>query len=125
VEININKTAIEELQKTCYDLAKAKGFHENPVEIGTSLMLIVSELSEALEALRHNKRTRLLLPLPEGELEDSFFEKVVKDTYEDELADVAIRLFDLAESTNVDLAWHIEKKLKYNMGRPHLHGKSF
>jgi len=121
VEININKTAIEELQKTCYDLAKAKGFHDNSVEIGTSLMLIVSELSEALEALRHEKRTPITF---KSELEERF-EELVKDTYEDELADVAIRLFDLAESTNVDLAWHIEKKLKYNMGRPHLHGKSF
>jgi len=43
----LNKLA-EEIHKNAVD----KGFWEKPVEVGTSLMLIVSELGEALEADR-------------------------------------------------------------------------
>src|SRR5690606_31764717 len=53
--------------------------------IATRLMLIVSELSEALEALRH---------------ED-------KESFAEELADVAIRLADLCGGLNIDLETEI------------------
>jgi NTP pyrophosphatase (non-canonical NTP hydrolase) len=49
----------------------------------------------------------------------------VKDTFEDELADAAIRIFDLAHSKGIDLQKHIEAKMRYNATREHMHGKKY
>lgn len=70
-------------------------------EIGTLLMLIVSELGEALEA--HRK----------GDMKN----------FAEELADVAIRLGDLCGGLDIDLEWEIIQKMEYNQTRPRLHGK--
>jgi NTP pyrophosphatase (non-canonical NTP hydrolase) len=90
------------------------------------LMLIVSELGEACEALRKNIRQQ-----PEGyytiDNKNKLFKSKewIKDTFEDELADAVIRICDLAESEGIDLEWQIQKKLEYNKTRPHKHGKEF
>jgi len=112
---------IKQLQVICHQLATDKGFWEGDRNMGELLMLIVSELGEALEALRKDKR------------QDNYFTYLgdkceyvwKKDTFEDELADVAIRLFDLAEAEGVNLTWQIEQKLEYNKTRPPKHGKLF
>jgi NTP pyrophosphatase (non-canonical NTP hydrolase) len=71
--------------------------HKN---IGELLMLIVSELGEALEAHRCgrfaiSKDAKTLLNNNGFNSWEFFFEKDIKDTFEDEIADVFIRLFDL------------------------------
>jgi len=53
---------------------------------------------------------------------ESFFKKNIKDTVEDELADAVIRIFDLAYEMDIDLAWHIAMKVRYNEKRPFKHG---
>jgi len=80
------------------------------------LMLVVTELGEACEALRHDNRqnTSSVLKM-----------KWSKDTFEDELADAVIRICDLAQSESIDLEWQIEKKMQYNQTREHRHGKAF
>src|SRR5690554_5959110 len=51
---------LNELRDEAYETAKSKGFHENKqVDIPRSLMLIVSEISEALEADRKGRWARL------------------------------------------------------------------
>ena len=85
------------------------------------LMLIVTELSEACEALRHNKRQKGVVTKDGFKLRN----KWRKDTFEDELADAVIRICDLAESEGIDLEWQIKKKLEYNKSRPSKHGKEF
>lgn len=67
--------------------------------IGELLMLIVSELGEALEAHRKNKFATFnnyekLLNRSPG-LQNRLFEVNIKDTFEDKIANVFIRLFDL------------------------------
>lgn len=71
--------------------------------IATRLMLIVSELGEALEALRH---------------ED-------KENFAEELADVAIRLADLCGGIGIDLESEIKQKMEKNRKRGYKHGKAF
>jgi NTP pyrophosphatase (non-canonical NTP hydrolase) len=71
--------------------------------IATRLMLIVSELGEALEALRHDDR----------------------ENFAEELADVAIRLADLCGGLCIDLEDEIEKKMEKNKNRPYKHGRVF
>lgn len=78
--------------------------------IGELLMLIVSELGEALEAHRKNKTcTNYIINDLIKQKENiqefrwiSLFEHHIKDTFEDEIADVFIRLFDLCGYLEID-----------------------
>ena len=48
-----------------------------------------------------------------------------KDTFEDEIADVMIRLCDLCGELNIDIEKQIEWKTSHNKTRENKHGKSF
>jgi hypothetical protein len=50
---------LKQLATAIHANAVAKGFYENPPNIGTRFMLIISEASEALEADRKGKRASL------------------------------------------------------------------
>ena len=78
------------------EAAKSKGFYDETPNVGQLFMLIISELGEALEADRkgrtYDKSKGYALTL------DSMtvlgFERLVKDTVEDEIADAVIRILD-------------------------------
>lgn len=124
-----------------HQVAKDKGFWEEERNKPEMLMLIVSELAEALEALRKDDYAdqavvdSLAHDLELDRTDEEFmlkaltwktaFEQGVKSSFEDELADVAIRLFDLCGGLNIDLEKHIEMKMKYNSMRGYKHGKLF
>ena len=124
-----------------HQVAKDKGFWETERNKPEMLMLIVSELAEALEALRKDYVSEpaavnaLHQDLELEKHDEEFnvdivdwkevFERRIKSTFEDELADVAIRLFDLCGGLNIDLEKHIELKMKYNSMRGYKHGKKF
>jgi NTP pyrophosphatase (non-canonical NTP hydrolase) len=136
---------IKELQNNAYKNACEKGFHDKETNIGESLMLIVSELGEALEADRKGlyTSTRLinLYRAQEGEKDPVSFSKLlmgktseehlavfrayIKDTFEDELADVVIRIADLCGALEISLEDHIRIKMCYNESRENLHGKRY
>jgi NTP pyrophosphatase (non-canonical NTP hydrolase) len=103
---------IKEVQQESHQIAVDKGFwEEGKRNLSELLMLVVSELGEACEALRKDNRQ---------------INKIWrKDAFEDELADAVIRIFDLAESEGIDLEWQIRQKLDYNKTRPKKHGKKF
>lgn len=124
-----------------HQVAKDKGFWEEERNKPEMLMLIVSELAEALEALRKDDYAdsavvaNLAHDLELDRTDEEFmlkalawkqsFEQGVKSSFEDELADVAIRLFDLCGGLGIDLEKHIEMKMKYNSMRGYKHGKLF
>lgn len=122
---------INQLSKKIHAANKQKGFYDNERSIPEALCLIHSEVSEALECDRKGRYA----PAPDfvksyvqeidGDFFKSSFEEFVKDTFEDELADIMIRVMDLAAYKGVDLERHIEMKLRYNAMRPHLHGKKY
>jgi NTP pyrophosphatase (non-canonical NTP hydrolase) len=126
------KLTISELVKLSHEHAKDKGFYDNPVNVGERLMLAVSELGEAINAHRTNKTvekikmvsvlTRIKKGIP---LKWSIFEKFVKDTMEDELADAVMRICDLCGALNIDLERHIKMKMHYNAGRPYKYNKDY
>lgn len=121
---------IKELQKEIHANAVDKGFWEGEANnIPTKLMLIVSEISEALEAHRKDKRfTDDIGAINGWILKGDFvthFEIACKDTFEDELADAVIRILDLAGGLNIDLEGHIKAKMRYNATRPHKHGVKY
>ena len=113
--------------------AKDKGFYETDRNIGEALMLIVSELGEALEAHRKGIHT---IPYSQNQLYEAIpklttqkwaelFGDLIKDTFEDEIADVFIRLFDLCGYLDIPIEKHIEMKMKYNSTRPIRHNKRY
>lgn len=105
---------ISEMQMAAWQNSEDKGFHigaEN-LNVPTKLMLIVSELSEALEEYRESKPLRYRvasnLEKPEG--------------IAAELADVVIRVGDLAGILGFDLEDAIREKMEYNSTRAFMHG---
>jgi NTP pyrophosphatase (non-canonical NTP hydrolase) len=119
---------LNELSTQFYERSKAKGFWDEKREIGTLLMLVVSELSEALEADRKNKHAKHSYFVFDENNGDEFkeaFENNIKDSFEDEIADTFIRLFDLCGALNIDIETHIELKMKYNATRAYKHNKAY
>jgi len=74
-------------------------------------MLVVTELAEAVEALRKGN--------PESEKIPGF------SHVEEELADAVIRIMDLCGGRKYRLHEAILAKMKHNADRPMMHGKEF
>jgi NTP pyrophosphatase (non-canonical NTP hydrolase) len=113
------------------DTCKGSGIDPNK-NIGELLMLIVSELGEALEAHRcgrfaNKEALEDILKLINGGSKMGLLAHYpqIKDTFEDEIADVLIRLFDLCGYLDLDIEKHIKAKMQYNRTRPHKHGKEY
>lgn len=111
---------LNELADGIYQDNKAKGFWDSERNVGEMLMLVTSELGEAMEAHRKGRFADIA-----AFEETSDFKAHVKDTFEDEIADAIIRLFDLAGGLGIDIEKHIKHKLAYNKTREKLHGKLY
>lgn len=114
---------------TC-DVCNGKG--KAPKNIGELLMLVVSELGEALEAHRKGSlggHACLIDMFDENEKDQNKwnenFRELIKDSLEDELADAVIRIADMCGYLGIDLEKHIELKMKYNATREYKHGKRY
>ena len=122
---------LNEISKQVYEANKLKGFDVKNENIGQTLCLIHSEISEALEAIRHDKKASLMaFDYREEDREtdldfQSDFTAIIKDTFEDEIADTFIRLMDLVGALEIDIDRHIELKRKFNSLREYKHGKAF
>jgi len=129
----LNKLATEIHENT-----KSKGFFDSEKNIGEMLCLIHSEVSEALEADRKNHYCKISASMLAGLADKDYgisfndekrssehFESLVKNTFEDELADVVIRVLDLCAFKGIDIESHIKAKIRYNSGRQHKHGKKY
>lgn len=124
----MNNMGLNKLSKEIHDNAVAKGFYDKPKEVGTLLMLAVSELSEALEADRKGRKTKTSVGwlIDENDMRfRSFFEEGVKDTFEDEMADTIIRVLDMCGYLGIDIESHVEAKMRYNSTREAKHGKRY
>lgn len=106
---------------------KARGFWDEERNVGEMLMLVVTELSEALEAHRSGKICTEGDKVAFLESEDMIqaFKGNIKDTFEDELADAIIRILDICGGLDIDIDFHMRSKLMYNSTRPYKHGKSY
>lgn len=120
MEMNLNK-----LSKEIHQLNKEKGFWDGKRNISEALMLIVSEMSEAIES----HRKQCFADLKEFEEQKQYYKNgfnfsgwfltFIKDSFEDEICDVATRVLDLCGFYNVDFTGHKEeedKHFSYNVG---------
>jgi len=94
--------------------SREKGFWDNERNDGEALMLMVSELSEALEALRQPDSDVATSAKIEGFM-----------PVEEELADVIIRVMDYCVGRELRVAEALIAKKNYNATREHKHGKQF
>lgn len=89
-------------------IAIEKGWWDEDRNEGELIALMHSELSEALEGLRHRNPPSDHIPT---------FSAV-----EEEFADVIIRIMDHAVAKGYRVGEALEAKIAYNQGRPHRHG---
>lgn len=107
--------------KKCHERAVSKGFWDEPHSVGHYLMLVVSELSEAVEADRIGKWAKLdtdtidTLQRIAGAPYTQEFLREVKDRVEDEIADAVIRMLDLLGWMTKDRALS-EKEVEIDLG---------
>jgi NTP pyrophosphatase (non-canonical NTP hydrolase) len=120
--------SLTEFSKKVHQDNVDKGFYDTEVSIGTQLMLITSELAEALEADRHRITANKFSFSEEFSSTGNFksaFKNHIKDSYEDEIADALIRILDHCGYKGIDIEWHVQQKLKYNRTRENRHGKVY
>lgn len=102
---------LNELKNRAYKTACDHGFHEEEFSDKHCLMLVITELSEAIEADRKGTNADLLgfesdCAFSTDHMPEAFidaFETLIKDSVGDELADAVIRLLDLAGLRGIDV----------------------
>lgn len=102
------KLTIEEIMKESHITAVEHGWWEGERNNGEMIALMHSELSEALEALRHGNGPSDHIPIFSG--------------VEEEFADVIIRIADICIERGWDLEGAIKAKMEFNKSRPYRHG---
>ena len=109
---------LNELRDWAYKNAVDHGWHEKDLSDEHFLCLVISELMEAVEADRkgsHGDIEAFNRYYDRIDFEENF-ERQIKDTVEDELADACIRLLDLAGLRKADLGETNEDELRCSEG---------
>lgn len=97
-----------EMAKAVHENAKAHGWWEQDRNDGEMLMLMVTELAEACEAIRHGNPPDDKIPAFNGAVA--------------ELADTVIRIMDMAVARGWPIGEAIVAKHEMNASRPYKHG---
>lgn len=122
---------IRDLIRESYETAKEKGWEDPPrqrKDVPELLMLIVTEVAEGMEEYRNGK--------PDLYYDSSNYDRgrgtfIIFDTVDPErkpeglaaeLADVIIRICNMAGSLDLPLEKALAAKLSYNKTRPYRHG---
>jgi NTP pyrophosphatase (non-canonical NTP hydrolase) len=98
----------ESVAAAVQEIAVSKGWWKGDRNNGEIIALMHSELSEALEGLRHGN--------PASEHIPAF------SAVEEEFADVVIRIMDVALARGWKVADAIVAKIEFNRGREYMHG---
>lgn len=102
-----------DLAEAAYENAVRHGFHTGSSSYVTYLSLILSEVYEALDAHRKDRRSSLSVnfylhnDFTDDKQFADWYRQICSSTFEDELADVVIRLYDLSAHCGLSLDAHI------------------
>ena len=102
----LTQQLLKQLMTKAYENAKAKGFYEPDLDINKALMLIITEMSEAIQASRHDRHGSIegYNTYLEVSDEHTAYEESLEGTVESEFADIAIRIMSL-------LGWYDSQKV--------------
>lgn len=102
------------LAAECFAIADANGWHDTPREFGTVLMLVVTEVAEAMEAWREgdDDTVTTLETIADGKPEG----------VPSELADILIRVLHICAIYGIDIRAAMNRKMIHNAGRSYRHG---
>ena len=106
------------LQQRIWEIATAHGWHDKPISTAQYCGLIMTEMAEAVEADRNDKRanTNLMADVMKTQAEGEigltqqwydtwfpvYYKEYVKGSIEEEFADVVIRVLDMAQEVHGD-----------------------
>lgn len=116
IDVQESPLTLLDLQKQAHETSREKGFWDKDLgeeTLNKKILLTVSELTEAMEALRDSPAE--FVYMKDGKLEG----------FGAELADAIIRIGDLAEKVGLDLSTLVRLKMRYNSARPFMHGRKF
>ena len=120
------ETDLNKLRDRAYKNACEHGFHDEEKSDAHWLMLVITEIAEAVQADRKNKHADLKAFIQRNE--DSIrrtgnkeyfnhiaFSQEIKDSVEDEISDIVIRLLDFAgvRKINIDISHDIHYSKEY------------
>ena len=98
---------LNELAHKIHESNKLRGFDVAQDNIGQSLMLIVGEIGEAMDAHQCGRFAKAEYENINADMEDGVFSFAfglfIKNTFEDELADIVIRTLDFCAAFGVDI----------------------
>lgn len=83
----------------------------SPMVAATGIALIMSELAEALEAIRSGH-----------DMAESWVEDGKPEGVGSEFADAVVRIADQCGRAGIDLNAELVRKMRFNLGRPYRHG---
>lgn len=115
----------QDMAETAHNMAVEHGFWNRQHSFEHCMMLVITEVSEMVEADRNGRHADLnayrngIAPESRTRLEwygvvdnPDLFRQHVKDTIEDELADIAIRLYDMAG--NLGMVFSKYNEIRYH-----------
>lgn len=138
-DLGKDNPGIRDLIAEAATIAKEKGWDKTEgtnyaASVAATLMLIVSEASEALEVIREGHEPwevwyahpieglTTTVPLHTSDNTGDEPKPPKPEGYGVELADICIRVFHEASRRGIDLPKLIVEKMEYNRTRPHRHG---
>lgn len=118
--------AIARMTEEVSRLNHAKGWYDNDRSVGDLCALLHSEVSEVLDAYRKTGfETRYETVRPQEQYPGQKVDLDAPPKPEgvgSEMADIFIRLLDMAKRWEIDIIAEYERKMKFNWTRPYHHG---
>ena len=93
----LTQQLLKQFMTKAYENAKAKGFYKPDLDINQALMLIITEMGEAIQASRHNRHGSIEGYNTYLEVSDEHvaYEESLEGTVESEFADITLRIISL------------------------------
>ena len=93
----LTQQLLKQFMTKAYENAKAKGFYKPDLDINQALMLIITEMGEAIQASRHNRHGSIDGYNTYLEVSDEHvaYEESLEGTVESEFADITLRIISL------------------------------
>lgn len=130
-----NNVSLNDLAKEIHATAAEKGFWDKDRNMGEMLMLMTSELAEALEEHRASKPDFYLEPdhIFPPDCTPAHYLAAAPETQAlakpeglaVELADCLIRILDTLAARDIDIDALVRAKMAYNSSREFMHGKKY